>query len=236
MTTLKTLLAGTAFATCAAGHASAAVLGEVSAGDLASSDKLFTTEWKRDRNVDNGGQRGDDIFLRNNESFATPSSFNVSWTGSSYDWSLSYSGGEATLVFGGVSNTIDVEPDGDWNAIEFFIRASDTTRFDTSTATVSIDAVNGTASGGFTQSATDGTFSGIFALAGFDSISSLSGTMSFEFDVASGAGGSPNGLLAINVKALEVAAVPVPPAIALGLLGLGGLVLCARHQRRATKD
>jgi hypothetical protein len=236
MTGIKAFLAGTAIVLCAAGAASANTLINVNPADLVSSDKLFRSEWKRDRNVNNNSQRGHDIFLRNGAIGDAGPSLGVDWgvSGTSYEWTLSYDSDGATLEFGTETLTIDVDPDGDWNAVEFFLRA-DASQFDTSTSTVNIETVNGHATGGFTRSVTDGQFSGIFALDGFGTISSLSGTMSFDFDVASGANESPNSRLAVNVKALQVAPIPVPPALALGALALGGLGLYGRRQRRAAK-
>lgn len=77
--------------------------------------KVFTTEVKRDENVNSNSQRGHDVFLRNQEAFAGPS-FNLDWgaSGTAYDWLLSYGGDEATFTFAGRTLRLDVVPDLRW--------------------------------------------------------------------------------------------------------------------------
>lgn len=234
MTYLK---ATTATAFCLAFLALAPVASAASLTEIATEQgtKLFTSEMKRDKNVNNGGQRGNDVFLRNGSGFAGPS-FGVNWgaSGSTYDWMLSYDGDLATLDFAGTTRTIDVAPDGNWNAFQFFVRASDANRFDTATTTVTVDEVNGSAlATALSLSATDGSFDKAFRLHDFATIEGLKGTLTFDFVVKAGAAGSPNSRLALNVKGLDVAAVPVPAALPLMLGGLGGLGLLARRRRAA---
>lgn len=206
--------------------ASAATLSSIATGQ---GSKLFTTEIKRDQNVDNGAQSGTDIFLRNGDGFSGPN-FNFNWgdSGTEYGWSLSYDGDSATFVFGGRSLMIDVMPDGNLNGLQFFAQAKDMTRFDTSTTSVFVDMVNGMAA---SESiiATDGT-SDVAFLAD-ETIISVSGRVSFLFEVADGASGSPNSRLGFSLKALDVdvPAVPLPAGLPLLLAGLGGLAVLRRR-------
>lgn len=232
-----TLLA--AVLSMAAAAAQAATLSAIDLTDTTKflgSSKLFTTEIKRDKNVQNNGQRGHDAFLRNAEEFATPASINFDWgaSGTTYDWALAYDGDAARLTFGGQTRTLDIDPDGRWNAIQLFLNASDTTRFSTSTTSVRVTQVNGAAiSGPFLQSATNGIFDGVFALKNLGQIQSISGTLSFAFQTLPGASGTPNSRLAFNLKALEVepSPIPVPAAFPLLAAGLGALALAARRRR-----
>lgn len=204
---------------------SAATLSSIPTGQ---GTKLFTTEIKRDQNVNNNSQRGNDVFLRNGEGFSGPS-FNVNWgaSGTEYDWSLSYDGDQATLVFDGVSRMIDVMPDGNLNALQFFVQARDLNRFVTSTTSVFVDMVNDMAASELI-SATDGTAD--VAFLADETITSVSGRVSFLFDVADGATGSPNSRLGFSVKALDVAPVPLPAGLPLLLAGLGGFALLRKRR------
>lgn len=212
----SSLYAAAAALTLFAVPATAATLSPIPIGQ---GTKLFTTEIKRDQNVNNSSQRGNDVFLRNAEGFSGPS-FNVNWgaSGTEYDWSLSYDGDEATLVFDGVSRMIDVMPDGNLNALQFFLQARDTTRFVTSTTSVIVDMVNNMMTSE-SISVTDGTTD--VAFLADETITSVSGRVSFVFDVANGASGSPNSRLGFSIKALDVTPVPLPAGLPLLLAGLG---------------
>ena len=231
-----------------AGAASAATLGltEIFTGQ---GDKLFTTEIKRDQNIDDGARRGHDIFLRNGDS-DRGSSGGFVWdddTPNIYNWSLSYDGGQAVLTLddGGsrsIDVDIDVAPDGDWNAFQLFVRADDADWFETASTTVTVDEINSmTVSLEAIGSLADGAFDKAFVLAG-SSISDLaiirtiSGTLAFDFDPFDDAKGSPNSRLGFNLKAFYVedpAVVPIPGAIPLLLSGLAGLGLVARRRKKA---
>ena len=216
-----------------AGAASAAVITEIATGQ---GDKLFTTEIKRDQNVDNNAQRGHDVFLRNGEGFSGPS-FNVNWgaSGTSYDWSVSYDSDEAFLTFAGFDPIkIDVDPDGDWNAFQFFVRASDNTRFENESTTVTVDEINGMATVFEAIGDGNGAFDKAFTLSDLSVIETIRGTVTFDFDILDGAKGSPNSRLAFNLKALSIdpAVVPVPAALPLFLTALAGLGAVARRRRK----
>lgn len=204
--------------------ASAAVLTEVAPGTGADARTLFTSEWKRDQNVHNPGRNGHDIFLRNGSGFGGPS-IQQGWgaSGAVYAWSLSYDGDQATLIFDGVSRTIDLAPDGVWNAVQFYMRANDFSRFETSTTTLRVSKVNDLAVSGFERAATDSAKDAIFALADSSEIRSMSGTLAFDFVVKDGAKGSPNSRYRVSVAAREIVPVPLPAALPLLILAIGGL-------------
>ncbi|MEM6481618.1 MAG: VPLPA-CTERM sorting domain-containing protein, partial [Pseudomonadota bacterium] len=207
-----------------ASSSNAATLSSITPG---LGTKLFTTEVKRDQNVNNNAQRGDDVFLRNGDVFQGPS-FNVNWgaSGTEYDWSLDYDGENATFTFDGVSRMIDVMPDGNLNALQFFVQARDLTRFATSTTSVFVDLVNGMATSESIV-ATDETKE--MAFLANETITSVSGRVSFLFEIADGATGSPNSRLGFSTKALDVAPVPLPAGLPLLLAGLGGLALLRKR-------
>lgn len=219
-----------------AGAASAATLGltEIFTGQ---GDKLFTTEIKRDENVNNNSQRGHDVFLRNNEE-TTGESFNVDWgaSGSTYEWSVSYDGDNAFLTFGAFDPiSIDVSPDGSWNAFQLFVRADDGDRFETASTTVTVDEINGMDASLEAIGALDGSFDKAFTLSDLTVIETIRGTVTFDFDPFDGASGSPNSRLGFSLKALYVvdpAVVPVPAALPLLLSGLAGLGLMARRRKK----
>ena len=219
-----------------AGAASAAPMGltEIFTGQ---GDKLFTTEIKRDQNVNGGAQRGEDVFLRNGDSFQGPS-FNVNWgaSGSTYEWSISYDNDEAVLSFGGFEPiTLDVDPDGDWNAFQFFIRADDENRLENESTTVTVDEINGDSFAFSAVGDEDGAFDRAFTLSDFSVIEIMRGTVTFDFDVAAGASGSPNSRFAFNLKALSVddpTVVPIPAALPLFLSALAGLGVVTRRRRK----
>lgn len=216
------------FCTCAA-SASAATLSSISPGQ---GTKLFTTEVKRDQNVNNNSQRGNDVFLRNGDVFVGPS-FNVNWgaSGTEYDWSLDYDGDQATLTFDGRSRMIDVMPDGNLNALQFFVRAEDLQRFASSTTSVFIDLVNGMAT---SESIVATNETKEMAFLADETITSVSGRVSFLFDVANGASGSPNSRFGFSTKALDidVAPIPLPAGLPLLVAGLGGLALLRKRQAK----
>ncbi|MHA7870969.1 MAG: VPLPA-CTERM sorting domain-containing protein [Hyphococcus sp.] len=229
---MRILGAALAAAAFMAGTASAASLTEIGLGE---GDKLFTTEIKRDENVENNGQRGSDVFLRNGEEFAGPN-FNVDWnaSGTVYDWTIEYDGDQATLTFDGFSPiNIDVNPDGVFNAFQLFVRADDPNRLENASTTVTVDMVNGMALDMSLNAIGNemGAFDKAFTLSDLAAISSISGTIAFAFDVLQGATGSPNSRLAFNFKALSVSEIPVPAALPLLLSGLAGLGFASRRRK-----
>lgn len=229
---MKKLTMALAAAVVSISSASAASLTEIGLGE---GDKLFTTEIKRDENVNNNSQRGSDVFLRNGEEFAGPN-FNVDWgpSGTTYEWTISYDGDQATLSFGGFNPiNIDVNPDGVFNAFQLFVRADDANRLANEATTVTVDAINGMALDMSLSAIGNemGAFDKAFTLSDLAAISTVSGTVSFAFDVLQGATGSPNSRLAFNFKALSVSEVPVPAALPLLVSGIAGLGFASRRRR-----
>ncbi len=222
--------------------ACSAQAGTLSQIDLADTTRylgasqLFSSEIKRDENVQDNGQRGHDAFLRNAESSATSASWNFDWgrSGSVYDWVLAYDGNVASLTLGGITRNLDITPDGTWNAVRFFVNASDTSRFTTSTTDVSIQTINGAAIAPFARSSADRALRCNFRAGQLATITGLSGTIAFSFQTKAGATGSPNGRLALNIKALDVVPTAVPAPAALPMLGggLAALAMMARRKRR----
>lgn len=200
--------------------------------------KLFGTEIKRDQNVQNNGQRGHDAFLRNG-STTNGASFGFFWgnSGTTYDWSLYYDGNLATLSIGDESATINVNPDAPWNVVSFFLRADDTTRFDTSSVTLTTTTANGQAlSVPYVATATDGQVTTpALALDNFTPINNIGGKLAFSFTPKPGASGTPNSRLSAGVTGTNVTptppAVPLPAALPLLLAGLGGLAVAGRRRR-----
>lgn len=108
--------------------------------DASGAAVPFTFELKRDRTAKDDGQRGSDAFLRQAGEFAGPD-FDLDWGtgGSEYRFGLAYDGEISALEFTGRSLTLDVEPDGVWNGLRFFLRADDLTRFLSSAVRRGID-------------------------------------------------------------------------------------------------
>jgi hypothetical protein len=194
---------------------------------------LFTTQTRRNQNVQNSGQLGSDIDLLG-ASGTSLASKNFLWgaSGTSYNWSLAFNGTNATLKVG--SNTITTAVgSGTWNVVSFFLRADDTSRFTTSTVTLSTLVANGELlTVPLVFSTTNSTLSSLnFALDGFSAITSLAGTMKFDFVRKTGATGSPADALSWGVKAQQVAPVPLPAAMPMSLVALGLLGWAARRRR-----
>lgn len=201
-----------------------------------SSTQLFGVEIKRDQNVQNSGGSGKDAFLRNSTNPNTPASMNVAWgaSGTSYGWSLGYDGDTARLAFGTQSTTLDIAPDGRWNALSVYARALDASKFASVTTTFTITRANGAAlSAPLILSATNGNTSGTFALSDLGKITSLDGTLSFAFALKQGAAGSPNSRVGVQFGALDVtpAAVPLPATLSLFAPALGLLAVLRRRRR-----
>ena len=227
------MAAAVAFA-ASAGGASAATITEIAGGQ---GERLFGAEIKRDENVNNNGQRGHDVFLRNGSGFAGPS-FNVDWgtSGTLYEWSLSYDGDQALLTFAGFNPvSIDVNPDGGWNAFQLFVRGSDDKRLANEKTTVTVDAVNGVDFSLEAVGNEGGVFDKTFSLSDLSVIETIAGTVVFDFDIIPGAKGSPNNRLSFNLNALtvETAVVPVPAALPLFLTALAGLGAVSRRRRKS---
>jgi|GEM_PF-5213434 len=200
-----------------------------------SSTKLFTTEVKFDQNVNNNSQRGHDVFLRNGEQFTGPSSNNF-WPGSgtTYNWSLTYDGNTASFVFGGLpALTLDVNPDGNWNAFRLDLASTDSNRFESASVSVSVTGVNGGALGASVDSSASlvGNTVADYQFNDFETLTSLTGTMRFDYVVADGETGSPNSRLRFNIKALSTTQLPEPASLALFTLGLVGLAAATRRSR-----
>ncbi len=197
--------------------------------------KIFTTEVKRDQNVNNNGFRGSDVFLRNGDGFAGPN-FNVPWgtSGTSYDWLLAYDGDEATFTFNGTSLQIDVDPDLDWNAINLIARSTDSGRFSFAESTVTVSTVNGMTLPDpqpvFSAELVE--FNENFRITSTgESFTSIGGTFAFDFQIQDAASGSPNSNYSFLVKALNVQAVPEPSsAVVWGLIACAtcGITNCRR--------
>jgi hypothetical protein len=197
---------------------------------------LFTTEIKRDQNVQNAGRRGHDGFLNNGGNVA---SINHFWgpSNSVDTWSLGYDGDIATLMLDGRSASLNIGPDGVWNAMTFFLRADPAAQFTTSTTTVTVTHVNGVLLDTLlSMSVTLGQQSfAAFALPNFGTITSIAGTVRFNFTLAPGASGSPNSRLGFGVSAMNVTPVPPMPPVPLPAAAppmLAGLVLLGLAARR----
>ena len=209
------LCLGVTFAPAGADAAALTMLDNSAADSLT---KLFTTEVKRDQVVPGGGGSGRDVFLRNNVLFTGPNQ-DFAWgsSGSQYDWLLEYDGDQATFTFDSLTPlTLDVDPDGDWGAIRFFIQA-DSDLLSNEKTTVTVDSVNGMAVSE-TLSAMGNKVDTSFVISGASNITSIGGTLQFDFDVNDGVNGSPQSRLGFSLKALSAPA-PVPVPAALPLLG-----------------
>ncbi|MEM9352627.1 MAG: PEP-CTERM sorting domain-containing protein [Planctomycetota bacterium] len=195
-----------------------------------SDTKLFTTEIKRDEEVD-GPQRGHDAFIVNaGDSSVNSAPFNWGASGTTYDWSVAYDGNTATLGFsGGISLPLDIDPDGVWNAIKIITRSNDTTNFSAAKVTVVVEDANGSpldAPQSF-MAELDQFNEVTLALSDGSNFTSLAGTITWDFTPAPGAGGTPNSRYAFNLKALT--AIPEPGTFGLALASLAGLAV--RRQR-----
>jgi hypothetical protein len=233
---MKSIIALATGLTLLAGAAQASILQSFGTG-LGST--LFTAEVKRDENVQNNGQRGHDVFLRNGAgSGSTSKGLDFGASGTVYDWSLSYDGDTATLAVDTLTRTLDVDPDGIWNLFRVYARAADSGHFTTATATLNILGVNGSNLANPTViAATDGFAEAVLALGGPLPFTSLSGTLQFDFDPKPGAKGSPDSSLVVGIEAFEVSmafepilqggpstsAVPVPAGVVL----MGSLIAAA---------
>lgn len=230
---VSVIAAAAAFA-ASVGGASAATITEIAGGQ---GERLFGAEIKRDENVNNNAQRGHDVFLRNGSGVSGPS-FNLDWgaSGTVYDWSLSYNGDQASLTFAGFAPiNIDVNPDGNWNAFQLFVRGADDKRLANAQTTVTVDAVNGVDFSLAAIGDEGGVFDKTFSLSDLSVIETIAGTIAFDFDVIPGAGGSPNNRLSFNLNALtvETAVVPAPAALPLFLTALAGLGAVSRRRRKS---
>lgn len=188
-------------------------------------NKLFTTEMKIDQNIKENGrgsQRGHDIFLRegNNDRGASK---NFNWGADfdyneTFDWSLSLSEtGQTTLVFEDIilQNTA---LEGTWNGLEFWINQSGRKQMSDILVSATIDGQlfelpQGDDRGGFT-----------FAMEDFSTFTGISGTFNLSWTADSNVN-SPNGNVALSLKALELepASVPAPATAMVSLLGFGFL-------------
>lgn len=218
-----------AFSVLASGAASAALV-EVDAPVVVN--KLFTTEFKIDQNIDEdgrGSQRGHDIFLREGNNFSGAST-NFNWGADfdyneTFDWSLSLSDtGETTLVFEGITLE-NTALEGTWNGLEFWINQSGREEMSNVLVTTTIDGQlfelpQGDSKGGFT-----------FAMEDFSTFTEISGTLNLSW-MADTAVSTPNGRIALSLKALELepASVPAPATAMLSLLGFG--FLAARRVKK----
>lgn len=202
----------------------------------AGAQTIFSTLMKRDKNVQNNGQSGPDVFVFD-QTGVNGASQSVNWaaSGTTYNWSVSYDGTTADLTFGSASRSLTVGQNMTWNAIKVYLVASDP-RFTTATTAISVDRVNGTAPTNPLQlSVTDAASSTAYALIRFDRIASLSGTLRYSFQALAGARGSPDDRLAFRMEALQLVptSVPVPAALPMMVGGLAVLGAVGRRRRMA---
>lgn len=196
---------------------------------------IFSTLMKRDKNLQNNGQSGPDVFLYD-QTGSTSASQNINWaaSGTTYNWAASYDGTNATLTFGSVSRTLAVGQNMTWNAFKVYLVASDP-RFVTATTRVTVDTANGGAITNPLQlSVTNTSSNAAYALIRFDQIASLSGTLRYSFQALAGARGSPEDHLAFVMEAVQLAptGIPVPAALPMMLGGLAALGALVRRKRR----
>lgn len=242
---MKTLTAAAAMLLATVGIANALPLVAVTPE---KSGKIFTTEIKRDQNVQNTGRRGHDMFVRPGDSFKGSSAgIKFGDSGTSYDWSLSYDGVTAELKVDDVIRSVDAPAIGVWNAIQFYVQARDGKRFDSSSTIVSVDTVNSISlAQPVSVAAKDGVTDTAFAQFGGVAFQSIAGTFMFDFDTAAGAKGSPNSRLGFSVKALSIdpglipaidqsannVAVPVPAGALLMVPVLAAAGFVARRKTK----
>lgn len=201
---------------------------------VGGAQTIFSTYMKRDKNVQNSGQSGPDVFLYD-QSGSSNRPINVDWaaSGTTYNWGVSYDGSVATLTFGNTTRSMSVGQNMLWNAVKIYLGASDK-RFATATTAVTIDTVNGAVpTNPLHLSVTNSTSTSAYALIRFDQMASLSGTLRYSFQAMAGAKGSPEGGLSFIMEAIQLAptGVPVPAALPLLMAGLGALGVVRRRRR-----
>lgn len=187
---------------------------------------MFATEIRRDKNLHNEGQVGNDIYLREGGESSEGRSANIRWgaSGTSYDWMLSYDGNIASLTVDSITRTLNVATDGLWSMVALTVRSEDLARFESARVNVTIDRVNGTVNGGISEfTASLGDDHQVFlGLEDGGSIESLSGTLTFTFAAADDARGSPGTLFAFltegyatDDETLAATATPAPASLLL---------------------
>lgn len=236
-TNMRTLLAASVAAVALGGVAEAASLQNVTP---VAQTEIFNTEIKRDQ-TGNGGQRGADIFLRDADNNPIRSgNFNFGASGTEYDFMIGFDGDIASLDFNNLGipvDSVDTDLDLPFNAFRLFIKGDDEGKagFTNESTVVKITEINGMAITGantFTASEGGGALDQIVALDSLADISSIKGTVQFNFE-GGGLNGSPNSRMQFSLKALNVTPVPVPAPLALLLASVGGLGLLARRKKLA---
>lgn len=209
--------------------------------------QIFTTEIKRDQ-TGTGRLSGHDVFIRDGDNNPIESeNFTFGASGTSYDFMIGYDGDIASLDFNGAGApgalSVDTDLNLEFNALRLVLKGDDDGKagFVNESTVVTIAEVNGMAVDQTFQAVEGGgKFSQIMALDELATISSIKGTVRFNFE-GGGLGGSPNSRMQFSVKALNlgssneqggaVTPVPVPTPLALLLASMGGLGLLTRRRK-----
>lgn len=233
---LGRLAAFSAMLALLAGAATAAPL-VVLSGPAAGSAALFGTEIRH----------GHDMALRDGSSATGQSAaLSGSPSGTTHDWMLSYDGGIASLTFGGITRSLNLATGGTWSMVALVLRAADMQShmqgdmqgIGPASIILTIDRINGEVNTGAAEfTAYLGEYNQVFlGLEDGGSFESLSGTLTFLFEVAGDGSDSPGTLLTFLTEAYDAdyplltnSNVPSPG----GLLLFGPLALAygARRSR-----
>jgi hypothetical protein len=236
MAKLTSLLAGTAIAICAAGSASAAILYTDTSAFLTTDFAGATSPAVRYRAQNSGNELyvGTDLGSNSNRSET-----GLTYTGSStFSVSFDTSTGAVTGTYGGTSvsrnvtlpllaiNALRIDVNGPRDLTDPSIDNYFTLTGLTLNGVSISDIVGDTSAPGSNED---------FYISGFGTPTTimLSGTLNY-FGTLNLNGSSE--AARVEVRFGNVAPVPVPPALALGALALGGLAVYARRQRRAATN